>query len=68
MVALPSVTLDKRHLPSVRVKTLDKEDTWPKSVHSETKMAFLTSVCAVTLGKEANICMFWARLCRVSSI
>ena len=31
-------------------------------------MASLPSVCAVTLGKEANICTFWASLCRVSSI
>ena len=55
MVALPSITLGK-------------EDMWPKSVHYETKMASLPSVCAVTLDKEANICTFYASLCRVSSI
>ena len=31
-------------------------------------MPSLSSVCAVTLDKEANICTFWASLCRVSSI
>ena len=45
-------------LPSARVKTLGKEDTWPKYVHSETKMASLPSVCVVTLDKEANIYTF----------
>jgi len=39
-----------------------------RPVHSGTKMVFLPSVCVVTLGKEANICTFWASLCRVSGI
>ena len=55
-------------LSSARVKTLSKENTWPKSVHSGTKMASMPSVCAVTLRKEANICTFWSSLYRVSSI
>ena len=55
-------------LPSARVKTLGKANTWQISMHSGTKMASLSSVCAVTLGKEANICTFWSNLCRVSSI
>ena len=63
MVSLPSGLL-----PSARVKTLGKANTWQISVHSETKMTSLPSVYAVTLGKEANICTFWASLCRVSSI
>ena len=50
-------------LPSARVKTLGKVYTWQNSVHSGTKMASLPSVCAMTLGKEANICTFWASLC-----
>ena len=41
-------------LPSARVKTLGKEDTWSKSVYSRTKMVSLPSVCAVTLGKETK--------------
>ena len=43
-----------------------KRDTWQKSVLSGTKMASLLSVCAMTLGIEANISTFWASLCRVS--
>ena len=39
-------------MPSAKVKTLGKTDTWPKSVYSGTKMASLPSVCAVTLDKE----------------
>ena len=31
-------------LPSARVKTLGKVDTWQNSVYSKTKMASLTSV------------------------
>ena len=38
-------------LSSARVKTLSKENTWPKSVHSGTKMASLSSVYTVTLSK-----------------
>ena len=43
--------LAKRPLSSAEVKTLGKEDTWPKSVHSGTKMASLSSVYTVTLSK-----------------
>ena len=67
MVALPSVTLSKEDFCRA-VKTLGEADTWQIYVHSRTKMTSLLSVCAVTLGKEANICTFWARLCRVYSI
>ena len=53
-------------LPSARVKTLGKVYIWQNSMHSGTKMASLSSVCAVTLDKETNISTFWASLCRVS--
>ena len=55
-------------LPSAKVKTLGKADTWQISVHSRTKMTSMPSVYAATLDKDANICTFWASLCRVSSI
>ena len=58
----------KGYLPSAMKNTLGKADTWQISVYSGTKMASLPNVCAVTLGKKANICTFWASLCRVSSI
>jgi len=51
-------TRQKGYLPSAIKNTLGKVDTRQKSVHSETKMASLPSVGAVTLGKDANICMF----------
>ena len=69
VAALPSVTLDKRTICRVPWKLHSaKRDTWQKSVHSGTKMASLPSVCAVTLGKEANICAFWVSLYRVLGI
>ena len=55
-------------LLSARVKTLGKVDTWQNFVHSRTKMASLSSVCAMTLGKEAKIlCILGLKwlLCRV---
>ena len=69
VAALPSVTLGKRAICRVPWKIHSaKRDKWQKSVNSGTKMPSLSSVCAVTLDKEANICTFWASLCRVSSI
>ena len=61
-------TWQKGYLLSTMKNTLGKDGHVAKSVHSGTKMVSLPSVCAVTLGKEANICTFWASLCRVSSI
>ena len=61
-------TRQKGYLLSAMENTPSKANTWQKSVHSGTKMASLLSVCVVTLGKEANICTFWASLCRVSDI
>ena len=51
-------TRQKGYLPSAMENTVDKADTWQKSMHYGTKMAYLPSVCVVTLGKEANICTF----------
>ena len=51
-------TRQKEYLPSAMKNTLGKSDTWQKYVHPRTKMASLPSVCAMTLGKEANICTF----------
>ena len=69
VVALPSVTLGKRDICRVPWKIHSaKRDTWQKSMHSGTKMASLSSVCAMTLSKEANICTLWASVCRVSII
>ena len=45
-------TRQKGYLPSAMKNTLGKTDMWQKSVHSRTKMAYLPSVCAVTLDKE----------------
>ena len=53
-------TRQKGYLPSAMKNTLVKSDTWQKYVHSGTKIAFLLSVYAVTLDKEANICMLLA--------
>ena len=61
-------TQQKPYLPSAMKIHSAKRDTWQKSVHSGTKMASLPSVCTVTLDKEANICTFWASLCRVLGI
>ena len=47
-------TRQKGYLPSAMKNTLDKADSWQKSVHSGAKMASLPSICAVTLGKETK--------------
>ena len=58
-------TRQRSLLPSARVKTLGKVDTWQNFVHFGTKMTSLPSVCAMTLGKELKILCILGRVCRV---
>ena len=61
-------TRQKSLLSSARVKTLGKVDTWQNYVHSGTKMTSLSSVYAMTLGKEAKILCILGRVCRVPEL
>ena len=61
-------TRQKGYLSSAIKNTLSKVDTWQNSMHFGTKMAFLPSVCAMTLDKEAKILCILGCVCRVSGI